>query len=133
MGGTTQLGGRIGALTLAAVALGCGGCVTPLAIGRDHVGLGLFRHTSPPEVAGVRTASTEGIGLLFRSGGVSIGYIDLEETVIDPEGSPEGVVVITPRISIATGRKAEAIASSEDAVSDFLDYHTSPSFWGVIP
>jgi len=133
MGGTTQADKVARAVLMIAGALCCAGCVTPLAVGRGHVGIGLFRQTVVPEVAGVRTASIEGVGLVIRSGGVSLGYIEIEETVIDPAGSLDGVVVVTPRMTIATGRKAEAVAASEGALIDFLVEPTAPGALGVLP
>lgn len=117
---------------LAAVA--GSGCVTPLSAGRSYVAIGAFHQTDVPEHAGVRSRRVNGLGLVFRTGGMSLGYASLDETSIDPDAARDGVLVVSPGWTAATGAKAERIAASPDAVrAFFLDPSAAPTAHGVLP
>ena len=115
-------------------AIASAGCVTPISAGRSYVAVGLFHQVSVPEHAGVRTRRVNGLGLVFRSGGVSLGCVSLHETLVDPASALDGVLVVSPGWTAATGAKAERIAASPDAVRAFLiDPEAAPTAHGALP
>ena len=95
-------------LLLCVVVLALNGCVTPLVLGADRFGLGLFSVDDRDINEDVQYTKIEGVGVLYAGGSLRIGYSNAERVVARLEAKSYGA--ITPLATIAVGEEANALA-----------------------
>lgn len=82
-----------------------GSCATPITIGPDHFGIGLYQAHSCKINPDVSYRKIEGIGLLFTPGRASLGYADDE--LVSASLDTCSYSVSTPLVDFAVGKAAE--------------------------
>ncbi len=88
------------------------GCVTPITVGEDWFGLGLFRVESQQITDDVAYRQITGVGLLVTGTRVSLGFTD--EQLVAARLDDRSYSIDTPLAQIAVGGEADRIALSED-------------------
>ncbi|MEE8154202.1 MAG: hypothetical protein V3T53_04475 [Phycisphaerales bacterium] len=94
-------------LLLCVVVVALNGYVTPLVLGADRFGLGLYSVDDREINEDVQYTKIEGVGVLFARGSFRIGYSNAERVVARLEAKSYGT--ITPLAEIAVGEEANAL------------------------
>lgn len=95
-------------LLLGVVVVALNGCVTPLVLGADRFGLGLYSVDDRDINEDVQYTKLEGVGVLYAGGSFRIGYSRAERVVARLDA--KSYVAITPLAKIAVGEEANALA-----------------------
>ncbi len=95
-------------LLLCLVVFALNGCVTPLVLGADRFGLGLYSVDDRDVNEDVQYTKIEGVGVLYAGGSLRIGYSNAERVVARLQAKSYGA--ITPLATIAVGEEANALA-----------------------
>ena len=90
------------------VVVALNGCVTPLVLGADRFGLGLYSVDDRDINEDVQYTKIEGVGVLYAGGSFRIGYSRTERVVARLDA--KSYVAITPLAKIAVGEEANALA-----------------------
>ena len=99
----------VGCCLLLGVVVGAlNGCVTPLVLGADRFGLGLYSIDDRDINENVQYTKIEGVGVLYAGGSLRIGYSNTERVVARLESKSYGA--ITPLADFAVGEEADALA-----------------------
>ena len=112
----------IPSLALASMLLSPG-CVTPVTLGQDHFGVGIYRVRSLDYDGAVTYREVEGVGLTATTHAVTLGYTSRCQLIAPLHGAD--YAVDTPMGSLAVGPSAEAVAESE-GVASFLMLQATP-------
>ncbi len=94
-------------LLLGVVVVALSGCVTPLVLGADRFGLGLYSVDDRDINEDVQYTKIEGVGVLYAGGSLRIGYSNAERVVARLEAKSYGA--ITPLADFAVGDEANAL------------------------
>lgn len=95
-------------LLLGVVVVALNGCVTPLVLGADRFGLGLYLVDDRDINEDVQYTKIEGVGVLYAGGSLRIGYSRAERVVARLDA--KSYVAITPLAKLAVGEEANALA-----------------------
>ena len=95
-------------LLLCVVVVALNGCVTPLVLGADRFGIGLYSVDDREINEDVQYTKIEGVGVLFAGGSFRIGYSNVDGVVARLEAKSYGA--ITPLARVAVGQEANALA-----------------------
>ncbi len=88
------------------------GCATPIAVGEDWFGLGLFRVDNQQLTDDVAYRQITGVGLLVTGQRVALGFTD--ERSVTARLDDRSYSIDTPLAQIAVGGEADRIALLED-------------------
>ncbi len=94
-------------LLLGVVVVALNGCVTPLVLGADRFGLGLYSVDDRDINEDVQYTKIEGVGVLYAGGSLRIGYSNTERVVARLDAKSYGA--ITPLAAFAVGEEANAL------------------------
>ncbi len=86
-----------------------GGACTPVLRAPDTAGVGVFWDVEIQKDRGVLHERYEGVGLLWSSRGVFLGWAAVDSVEVDPVLSPSGIVQVGER-QYAWGPRAEEAA-----------------------
>lgn len=84
------------------------GCVTPIVLGADRFGIGLYSVDDRDVNEDVQYMKIKGIGILYEGGLLKIGYSKVERVVAQLEA--KSYDAITPLARITVGDEANALA-----------------------
>ena len=82
-----------------------GSCCSPITIGPDHFGVGLYQAKYRKINPDVSYRKVEGIGILFTPGRASLGYAEHE--LVSAKLDTRSYSVSTPLANFAVGKAAE--------------------------
>lgn len=100
---------RSNCILLLCVVIGAlNGCVTPLVLGTDRFGLGLYSVDVRDINEDVQYTKIKGIGILYAGGSLKVGLSTTERVVAQLEA--KSYCATTPLAKIAVGEEANALA-----------------------
>jgi hypothetical protein len=95
------------------------GCVSPLHISQDFIGIGLYKKNKVLTRGNPQITSARGFGIGFKPYSISIGYQKL--TIVRELSESEGIEVFAKEFSLKTGKYADNLILQEEDLNEKTD------------